>query len=50
MWIAFQELNKHYYTYKGSLTTPPYNECVTWIIYQTPMLVSRQQVSEQLDE
>jgi len=44
-WIGLQELSKHYYTYKGSLTTAPYFESVTWIIYRTPIYVSRGQVS-----
>lgn len=43
-WIGLQELSKHYYTYKGSLTTAPYFESVTWIIYRTPIYVSRGQV------
>lgn len=43
-WIGLQELSKHYYTYKGSLITAPYFESVTWIIYRTPIYVSKQQV------
>lgn len=43
-WIGLQELSKHYYTYKGSLTTAPYFESVTWIIYRTPIYVSKGQV------
>jgi len=45
LWMASQELNKHYYTYHGSLTTAPFSECVTWIIYQAPVYVSEQQVA-----
>lgn len=45
-WIGLQELSKHYYTYKGSLTTAPYFESVTWIIYRTPIYVSRGQVRD----
>lgn len=33
-----------YYTYKGSLTTPPCNEAVTWIIFSTPVQISFKQV------
>lgn len=44
-WIGLQELSKHYYTYKGSLTTAPYFESVTWIIYRTPIYVSKKQVN-----
>ncbi|GLV42112.1 Carbonic anhydrase 3 [Carabus blaptoides fortunei] len=36
---------KGYYTYQGSLTTEPYNESVTWILYPTPIHVSKHQVS-----
>ncbi|GAB0088997.1 Carbonic anhydrase [Sergentomyia squamirostris] len=43
-WINLQDLSKHYYTYKGSLTTPPYYESVTWIVYKTPIYVSRRQI------
>uniref|UniRef100_T1GZ69 Alpha-carbonic anhydrase domain-containing protein n=1 Tax=Megaselia scalaris TaxID=36166 RepID=T1GZ69_MEGSC len=45
-WIGLQELSKHYYTYKGSLTTAPYFESVTWILYRTPIYVSKGQVAE----
>lgn len=40
-----QELRKHYFTYKGSLTTPPFYESVTWIVYRTPIYVSEHQVA-----
>lgn len=40
-----QDLSRHYYTYKGSLTTPPYFESVTWIVYRNPVYVSRRQVA-----
>lgn len=33
-----------FYTYKGSLTTPPCNEAVTWIIFGTPVPISFRQV------
>lgn len=33
-----------YVTYKGSLTTPPYTECVTWIIYEKPVQIGTEQV------
>lgn len=35
----------HYYTYNGSLTTPPCSESVTWIVMQTPVQMSAQQVA-----
>lgn len=34
----------NYVTYKGSLTTPPYTECVTWIIYEKPVHIGTEQV------
>lgn len=33
-----------YYTYLGSLTTPPCNECVIWIVFKDPIEVSAAQV------
>ncbi|XP_063693185.1 carbonic anhydrase 1-like [Bolinopsis microptera] len=32
--------NRAYFTYLGSLTTPQYNECVTWIVYKDEVEVS----------
>ncbi|XP_053677397.1 carbonic anhydrase 7 [Anopheles nili] len=34
----------HYYTYDGSLTTPPCSEVVTWIDFKEPILLSHAQV------
>uniref|UniRef100_A0A1Q3FKL8 Putative carbonic anhydrase n=1 Tax=Culex tarsalis TaxID=7177 RepID=A0A1Q3FKL8_CULTA len=42
-WMGLQDLSRHYYTYQGSLTTPPFYESVTWIVYKTPVYVSRAQ-------
>lgn len=35
-----------FYTYKGSLTTPPCNEVVTWIIFPTPVSISVSQLKK----
>lgn len=37
--------NKAYWTYEGSLTTPPFNESVTWILFKEPMEVSAEQLN-----
>ncbi|XP_062935615.1 carbonic anhydrase 2 [Cynocephalus volans] len=36
----------HYWTYPGSLTTPPLLECVTWIVLKEPISVSSEQMSK----
>lgn len=33
-----------FYTYQGSLTTPPCSECVIWIVFKQPVEVSNEQV------
>ncbi|CAG2108863.1 unnamed protein product [Medioppia subpectinata] len=38
--------NKSYYTYPGSLTTPPLWESVTWIVYSTPILCTADQIAK----
>lgn len=38
--------DKEYYTYSGSLTTPPCTEDVTWVVYKTPITVSLDQVKQ----
>ena len=37
--------NLDYWTYPGSLTTPPLLECVTWIVLRESISVSSEQVS-----
>ncbi|KAJ8417773.1 hypothetical protein AAFF_G00226160 [Aldrovandia affinis] len=36
----------NYWTYPGSLTTPPLHESVTWIVLKEPILVSEKQVGK----
>ncbi len=33
-----------YFTYSGSLTTPPLFESVTWLVYKDPITISEEQV------
>lgn len=35
-----------FFTYKGSLTTPPCSEVVTWILYPDPLSVSVTQMAK----
>nr|XP_004656973.1 carbonic anhydrase 2 [Jaculus jaculus] len=35
-----------YWTYPGSLTTPPLLECVTWIVLKEPITISSEQMME----
>ena len=35
---------RRFWTYNGSLTTPPLLECVIWVVFQQPMKVSKKQV------
>ncbi|XP_069587656.1 carbonic anhydrase 13-like isoform X1 [Ranitomeya imitator] len=36
--------DRNYWTYQGSLTTSPYLECVTWIIFQEAIHISSEQL------
>ncbi|WP_037586495.1 carbonic anhydrase [Stenoxybacter acetivorans] len=38
--------DKSYYTYSGSLTTPPCSEKVTWIIFKTPITLTEEEIDD----
>jgi carbonic anhydrase len=38
--------DRHYYTYDGSLTTPPASEGVTWVVLTTPIELSASQIAD----
>lgn len=37
---------RHYFFYKGSLTTPPYTETVSWVVHEEVFQASREQIQE----
>lgn len=41
--------DQKYFSYLGSLTTPPFSESVIWIVMQTPVQATEEQVSLVLD-
>lgn len=38
--------NKNFYTYHGSLTTPPCSDNVTWIVFKEPITMSEDEIDE----
>lgn len=38
--------NQQYFSYNGSLTTPPCSEQVQWFVYKQPIQASKQQINE----
>lgn len=38
-----------YWTYEGSLTTPPCSECVIWMVFKTPIELSARQLHAMRD-
>ena len=38
-------IGKGYYTYSGSLTTPDFNEIVTWVIFKETIVMSKRQIA-----
>jgi carbonic anhydrase len=43
---ALLPLDRRFFTYPGSLTTPPCSETVTWVVLQAPMTISRAQLDD----
>ena len=43
--VNLMPANKQYYTYTGSLTTPPCTQGVDWVILKTPLEISADQIS-----
>lgn len=44
--LAFLPMQKHYYRFSGSLTTPPCSEGVIWNIMAQPMTLSKAQIQK----
>lgn len=43
--LSYLQLDKKsYYTYKGSLTTPPCTESVNWVVFKEPFILSVEEV------
>lgn len=38
--------SKHYYQYEGSLTTPEFDENVSWVVFKEPLLLPLNEVKE----
>ncbi|XP_065336298.1 carbonic anhydrase 2-like [Cloeon dipterum] len=45
-WLEGYSDMQNYYTYLGSLTTPPCSEIVTWIVMKEPAIVGERQIEE----
>ena len=43
--IVSDALNGSYYNYRGSLTTPPCDESVTWNVFKKELMVTQAEVS-----
>lgn len=43
-WMSNVTVDQHYFSYHGSLTTKPFAQCVIWILFTKPILISGRQV------
>jgi carbonic anhydrase len=43
--VSLLPANRNYYTYMGSLTTPPCTEGVLWLVMKQPVQVSQEQIN-----
>jgi len=41
LYSLLDNIRQKYYTYNGSLTTPPLAECVKWIVFGEPLKISK---------
>lgn len=39
----------HYYRYEGSLTTPPFDESVSWVVLKEPLLLPKNELVELIE-
>ncbi|XP_053202188.1 carbonic anhydrase 1-like isoform X2 [Panonychus citri] len=44
-YVGFFPEKKSYFTYEGSLTTSPYHESVSWIVFENPVTVTADQIT-----
>ncbi|CAH1711512.1 unnamed protein product [Aphis gossypii] len=44
-WLVDLAKNYCYYVYPGSITKPPFNQCVTWVVYENTFSISQAQLN-----
>lgn len=44
-WLVDVTENDCYYAYPGSITTHPFNQCATWVVYENTFNISQAQVT-----